>query len=373
MNMHQSIRSLLVLAATVALPAALATAQNAVKVTSSGTPAAQGGSGTYTVTRRGGAAVIAGGGGQDSSRTVTVITNKDDDTNQAVEIRIEDGKMTVKCDGKEVPDSRIKHADGQVIILDENGDEIQKIGVGVIGHGFGELHGGLLGWTSADPYHKALGGTALFGRTDGVEPKVMLGIHMTEPGPALGKHLHINPEECVMISGVYKGLPADQAGIVQYDIIVKIDGQSPADREALRKALEDRQADENVTLSIIHEGKSKEIKVKLAAYDGKALAKAELMGDAGDNVIFSTFNSTDPAAPNIHKFYGLVSPDGQWQFTLPPQQPGEDQMRLRLLEKIQGMTAITKDSDDRLETLNNRMAELERLLQELVQKNAKNP
>ncbi len=54
----------------------------------------------------------------------------------------------------------------------------------------------------------------------------MIGVHLGDPGKALRKHLRLEPGEGTMISGLYKGLAADKAGLQQYDIIIAVDGAS---------------------------------------------------------------------------------------------------------------------------------------------------
>ncbi len=276
---------------------------------------------------------------------------------QTIEVRIEDGDISVKVDGEEIPADRIIRGDaGRIIILDDDGNEIS-----VIGGGFDEGERGRRFRLRLGPRGDApRGGPGPRFEIDVPHPKVMLGIHLAEPGKALQRHLGLEPGSTTMISALYKGLPAHDAGLDQFDIITAIDGQTPADPHSIHEALADREPGETVTLSVIHEGRAGEIVVTLEAFDADAMHSADLIGGG--------------PAIHIDRGFRLPMPDINWrEFVIDP-----DASRLfrRLerptrerLEEFQHLLRerAPRHIEERLEQLNDRIDDLMEMLDKLVE------
>jgi len=62
---------------------------------------------------------------------------------------------------------------------------------------------------------------------------------------------------------VIPGSPADKAGIVENDIILEIDGVKLESDKSLMSILRQKKVDQTVTLKVMHDGATKEVKVKL--------------------------------------------------------------------------------------------------------------
>ena len=204
-----------------------------------------------------------------------------------VSIQNIDGKITVKVNGKQIPADRIKHEDGRVIILAEDGKEMA---FGNIWFGDDDEHG-IMPWVmrfhGADGNEEIIDSMRLFFghdfEFDGSSfehPKVMLGIQLSPPGEALEIHLRLDPDSATMISRVYDGLAADEAGLEKYDIIVAINGDTPADQERIREVLSDQEPGDEITLTIIHKGKKRKVNVELQAYSAEQLHGLQL-GEGG--------------------------------------------------------------------------------------------
>ncbi len=202
-----------------------------------------------------------------------------------VAIRNIDGKITVKVNGEEIPADRIKHEDGRVIILDEDGKEMA---LGNIWIGDDDEHG-FVPWVMR--FHGADGNEVIadsmrllfkpgfnfdFDGSSFEHPKVMLGIQLAPPGEALEIHLRLDPDSATMISQVYEGLAADEAGLEKYDIIIAINGDDEAGSENVRKVLSEKEPGEGITLTIIHKGKKRKVHVELQAYDAAKLGGLHL-------------------------------------------------------------------------------------------------
>ena len=201
-----------------------------------------------------------------------------------------DGKITVKVNGEEIPVDRIKHEDGRVIILDTDGTEMA---LGNIWIGGDDDEHGIMPWVMR--FHDAQENDEIadslrlffdedfefeFDGNSFEHPKVMLGVQLAPPGEALEIHLRLDPDSATMISRVYEGLAADEAGLEKYDIIVAINGHTPADHGSIREVLSDQEPGDEITLTIIHEGKKRKVNVELQEYRAEQLHKLQL-GEGG--------------------------------------------------------------------------------------------
>ena len=115
-----------------------------------------------------------------------------------------------------------------------------------------------------------------FGENNFEHPKVMLGVQLAPPGEALEIHLRLDPDSATMISRVYEGLAADEAGLAEYDIIVAINGNTPANHGSIREVLSEQDPGDEVTLTIIHEGKKRKVNVQLQEYKAEQLHELQL-------------------------------------------------------------------------------------------------
>jgi len=211
------------------------------------------------------------GGG---SRIFTAVrSGRDGDvevSGHSVSVTVKNGEVTVLMDGKEVPASRIKESDDGIIVLDGDGNEIETIRIG-------QWQGGMIQMgVAGDGQFPRFGGRMM--QID--PPRVMLGVHISVPGAALEYHLGLEPGATTMVTAVFDGLGADDAGLDPYDIITSIDGAEPADPASLHEALADLEAGDTIRFGVIHKGAAKRVNVKLEAYDAEALQGASVRGDA---------------------------------------------------------------------------------------------
>lgn len=300
------------------------------------------------------------------SQTRSVVTTVDGDDKNVIEVRIEDGKVTVKRNGEEIPEARIRREGGRVIILDEHGKALDEANVWLGDDERGSLY--QFGQTSpmADAltmYQMAAGEGA---------PKVMIGVQTMKPGPALEKHLQLVPGMAIMISGLYEGMPADEAGIEQYDIVIRVDGRPLVEGEGIVNVLADKSAGEKVKLAVIHEGKPKEVVVTLAEYDAKKLHESKLIGGTP---MLSMFTET-LNVPGLEvlaeqpQWQGLVySPEQRQLFKRLEGLQGDQHAWRGAIEAIPRVQGAQKDIDERLQRLDDRMAELEKLLGTIIEQN----
>jgi hypothetical protein len=324
---------------------------------------------------------------------------------ESFEIRIEDGKVSVRHNGKDVPDAQVVQKDGHVVILTDDGKELRAIkmfqGGGPGGYFYHMGEGGQIFGVA-----RAFTGGPIEGGEVPAPPKVMLGVHMGQPGPALEKHLRLDSGACTMITGVLEGLPADEAGIGEFDIIIAIDGEKPADAATIRTALDAKDDGDTVTLRIIQEGDEKDVKVKVQAYDAEKMQKAKLLGMGPEA---APLHAMDPLGVDLEQLRGRFQ---DWKLQMPERFEGQVFVAPEIMEwkglmdvypKLEGMQGELKDlqpmiekqlhdalrkygemhgGDDadagdsrkveaQLDRLDQRLTELERLLEKLVEKQAK--
>lgn len=293
-------------------------------------------------------------------RVVEVVNSGDDEVNQTIEVRIDNGEVSAKVNGKEVPADRIRKEDGRVIILDENGNPINNVNVAVDRDGLLRYYvgaGAPEGMFRAWPDQQAN------------PPRVMMGVHLSAPGRALEKHLGLEENATTMLSGVFEGLSAHDAGLEEFDIIVKINGKSPADSASIMEELGEMEPGETVELDVIREGKKKQVKVKLQKYDAEALKKSTLLGQAAQGEPF-LWNFGDQGM-----WQGFKLPDMREHLFVAPELKDWQSLQPEVREKLRkhlDQPRGESNIDEQLERLDQRMAELEAMLERLVERQEKN-
>lgn len=269
-----------------------------------------------------------------------------------IEVRVDDGEISVTVDGKEIPTDRILSRNGRIVLLDEDGNEqpLFRILMGDDDQGFG-FRFQRFGDFAAPRFDEVMG----------PRPKVMLGIHMAEPSKALQRHLNLEPGSTTMITGLYRDLAAHAAGLDEFDIIVAVDGETPADPAGVRDALAEKEVGDSIRLTVIHEGATRKVRVTLDAFDAERMREAELIGGGPRMRVFG-----GPVLRQIAPFNWrelLVDPDTS-QFFRQWDWPGRDS--LRGLEEVLRQRA-PEALADRLEGLSDGIAELQEMLDQLIE------
>jgi hypothetical protein len=300
----------------------------------------------------------------DPSSNVVTVTRA-----HGVEVRIENGKISIKLDGKEVPADRIRQEGDRIQLLDEHGQPITSLNItqggnwtGVFGGADGDLFVPFEGWRGWDGRAKV---------QTIAPPKVMLGVHMDDPGPALEKHLKLEPGKTTMIVAVGKDLAADKAGLQPYDIIVSVDGVTPADQNTIRGLIADREPGQSLHLVVIQAGQRKDINVPLDAYDASRLGAVEWIGQGLQDFSFQLGGTGRREAQNL-----LVDPERRiFQRVIPPHITNLDELMAQTLqrellsqENPEGEgEPQQQELDARLNELNDRMAKLEEMIRKLIE------
>ncbi|MCB9846129.1 MAG: PDZ domain-containing protein [Phycisphaeraceae bacterium] len=195
------------------------------------------------------------------------IVQVDDD--QRIEIVINNGEVTARVNGQEVPSSRIRREDGRIVIVDKDGKQITEIhtpGSGVWAFGnadvqFGAPHlgddalGGLMLWSDED-------GNSMVLAPD--TPKVFIGISMSDADAQLLEHLGVS--KGIRIDSIVPDSPAEHDGLQADDIIISIDGHDGLTTESLREVLKSKNPGDEVEIRVIRRGDRKKVELELAPY-----------------------------------------------------------------------------------------------------------
>lgn len=259
--------------------------------------------------------------------SINIVNDED-----AVSITIENGKVTsAKRNGKSIPSSQVKKNGGHIQFLGEGGKVEFEMDVDhpdTYAPGNKEK---FQFWTVKPGEEGTKTFTKTFGDEKGTwskfvqpadptadQPKAMIGVQLAEPDRSLLGHFGLKPGLTTLVSAVYEGLPAAEAGLRPYDIIIAVNGsEKNAGEGSIRKALRDQKDGGTVTFTIIHEGKRHDVKVKLAPFDQERLQKAKVNSiamemDAMNNYVapkqFATFDM-DGLKDQIHSHMQGLKPE----------------------------------------------------------------
>ena len=140
-------------------------------------------------------------------------------------------------------------------------------------------------------------------------PSVQIGLVTEVVSKALAGHLKIRPEEALIVTGVAEGLPAAKAGLKEYDVITRIDGEKVVTHVNLKAVLSKRKPGQVIALRLLRDGEPKEVKIRVEAVEPIDLSVT--------TSYFTWFNK----ARNLEGRYSFVRPQISAALTdLRPQQ-----------------------------------------------------
>jgi hypothetical protein len=269
------------------------------------------------------AAAVAGGDKDREIATKTFVISGDGPSAKAeahtFEITMDNGELSMTIDGKDLSSSQFRVEDGQVVILDEGA------------------------------------------------PNVMVGVHLDDPDEALLYHLRLEKGQTTMIRGLYEGLPAHQAGIGRFDIIVAVDGQQPADPKSIVELLADKEPGDHVKFTVIHEGRTKEYSVTLVPYDAARMRSAKLIGSGAfsSRIFIPDEGEILRGLPQMKDFEILIDPETQQRFKRLEQFRLPEGFHEELREQLR--EGLPRNLDERMDTINDRIAEMQEMINDLVE------
>jgi serine protease Do len=91
-----------------------------------------------------------------------------------------------------------------------------------------------------------------------------LGVGIQNLTPELAEYYGIEAREGVLVTQIYAGDPADQAGIKEGDIIIAVDDKPIASSRELSRTVAEADVGSKINITLLREGHEKKVRVKLA-------------------------------------------------------------------------------------------------------------
>ncbi len=129
-------------------------------------------------------------------------------------------------------------------------------------------------------------------KTKGRVERGYLGVYLQNVNEKIAKFLKLPVKHGALVTDVEKGSPADKAGLKRYDVIIKFNGEEIKNITQLKIKVVNTAPGTPVTLTIIRNGKEKEVKVVLGSL-GKA-SRVISRTNLGIEV--------EPIPPNLRKY-----------------------------------------------------------------------
>jgi hypothetical protein len=183
------------------------------------------------------------------------------------DVRVEQhgDKVTAKIDGKDVPADAVTVKDGTIEVRDAEGKTVLKDEWPEIqtGKSVGRGHATTFTLPVVPP------GITWTGPMDeDSTPKVMLGITMEGADDEIIEQLNLPKGDYAVIKTVPEGLPAAKAGLQPKDIIVSVDGKTPASAETIREVMKEKKPGDKLNIEVARKGSRVKVDIPLEAFDG---------------------------------------------------------------------------------------------------------
>jgi hypothetical protein len=169
-----------------------------------------------------------------------------------------DGEVTALHQGTVVPDERLRREGDRLSIVDEDGTvlyEVRLLPAGGVAFPYDARVADVSSW---------LAGEAMSGWTTWSEPRKIIGVTVNPVDDVLASQLDLESDSAFVISTVTPGLPASKAGLQPHDVVIEIDGESPATIERLREVLDAKELDGIVELTVLRRRERIELDVGIA-------------------------------------------------------------------------------------------------------------
>jgi len=128
-----------------------------------------------------------------------------------------------------------------------------------------------------------------------------LGVIIQDVDDILAQAMELPVSEGALVSDVQEDSPAEQAGLQQGDVIVKLNGKQILSTSQLRNEVASRAPDSNITLTIIRDGEEQTLEATLGRLEPDEIAAVEPDEEIDELLGFRVTNLTDENAQR----YGL--------------------------------------------------------------------
>lgn len=90
-----------------------------------------------------------------------------------------------------------------------------------------------------------------------------IGVILDDVSRETAAQLELDRDRVTLITHVYRGTPADRAGLERYDIVTSVDGFDGAPASRIRTAIRDKSHGDELRLGVLRGGKPVEIRIRI--------------------------------------------------------------------------------------------------------------
>ncbi len=116
----------------------------------------------------------------------------------------------------------------------------------------------------------------------GTVKRAMMGVTLANMTPEIAEGFGLGNQQGVIVQNVFRGSPAEKAGLQRNDVITDLNGQPVNDRDKFRLKIADTPSGTKVRLGLLRDGKKVTAEVTLTDRDDQ-LANAQITPPAADN------------------------------------------------------------------------------------------
>ena len=127
--------------------------------------------------------------------------------------------------------------------------------------------------------------------------RAAIGIEMGPLSRGLADHLELDPREVIYVTSVVEDRAAAKAGLRDHDVIVEIDGRSPAGERVLQEVLGEKKPGDRMSVKVLRRGQESEIVIRC----DRARASENFGGLPGSSW-FAASDLGDLFEPNVTYF-----------------------------------------------------------------------
>lgn len=109
-------------------------------------------------------------------------------------------------------------------------------------------------------------------------PRAMIGAGLGTIDEALAHHLVLDVQRVTLVTNVVAGLPAANAGVQRYDVIVGVNGSDRASPKMLRGLLANAEPGTKFALKVRRGSETKDVELEAVAFDAEKLSAIEVEG-----------------------------------------------------------------------------------------------
>jgi len=145
-------------------------------------------------------------------------------------------------------------------------------------------------------------------KSEGEVTRGWLGVAIQDLSNEMADYYGVESKEGVFVADVFKGDPADQAGIRAKDIILEVNGKKIESSRQLTSMIASLDVGKTATVKILRNGKEKIITVKLARRDETKIASREPLQEQGEEMGIRVSDMTPEIAQrfNISETTGVI-------------------------------------------------------------------